>query len=202
MIVFLPPNLRPLASLAADAEHARFGATVCVRLTQEPSGLYRAEVTDGKVLGIARGPSPAGPEVIDPALVDDAAELLVAARDWQEAFALLPKRPAGEALAVASAEGGVLFASRKGTSRAPRGEGRFPDTGRVLPTALPLVSVLVDPDYLVRLLKVAAAFREDGSRGVSLHFWPSKGLLGVTVKNPQSGQAFDALLVPLTLPTS
>jgi hypothetical protein len=203
VLLSLPPNLKPLAALAADSEHARFGATVCVRLTQEASGLYRCEVTDGRVLGIARGPSPDAPDLIDPALVDDAAELLVAAKDWQEAFALLPKpkarRGGEEALAVASAaEGGILFASRKGTSRAPRGEGRYPDTSRVLPTTLPLVSVLVDPDNLVRVLKVAAGFREEDARGVLLHFWPSKGLLGVTARNRQSSQAFDALCVPLT----
>jgi hypothetical protein len=202
VLVLLHPNLRPLAALAADQEHARFGATVCVRLTQEPSGLYRCEVTDGRVLGIARGPSPEGPELIDSALTDDAAELLIVARDWQEAFALLPKIPrpgVEEALAVASSEGSVLFATRKGTSRALQGTGRYPDTSRVLPASLPLASVLVDPDYLARVLKVAAAFREDGSRGVSLHFWPSRQLLGVTVQNPKTGQAFDALLVPLSV---
>src|SRR5262245_12952034 len=180
MFVLLPPNLKALAALAADQGHARFAATSCVRLTQEPSGLYRAEATDGHVLGIARGPSPEAPDGIDPTLADDAAELLIGAKDWQGAFALLPKRGA-EALAVASAEGAVLFASRKGTSRAPRGEGRFPDTARVLPAGLPLASVLVDPDMLARVLKVAAAFREEGTKGVCLHFWPGRGLLGATV---------------------
>jgi hypothetical protein len=47
---------------------------------------------------------------------------------------------------------------------------------------------------------VAAGFREEGALAVGLHFWPSKGLLGVTARNPQSGQAFDALMVPLILP--
>src|SRR5262249_35589838 len=197
MFVLLPPNLRALAALAADQGHARFSATSCVRLTQEPSGLYRAEATDGHVLGIARGPSPEGPDVIDPALADDAAELLIGAKDWQGAFGLRPKRRVGEALAVASAAGAVLFASRKGTSRAPRGEGRFPDTARVLPEGLPLASVLVDPDMLGRVLKVAAAFREEGSRGVTLHFWPGRGLLGVPPRTPQAGQAFAPLCAPL-----
>src|SRR4051794_8174255 len=66
MIVVLPPNLKALAVLTADQGHARFAATSCVRLTQEPSGLYRAEATDGYVLGIARGPSLESPDVIDP----------------------------------------------------------------------------------------------------------------------------------------
>jgi hypothetical protein len=72
----------------------------------------------------------------------------------------------------------------------------------VLPTGLPLASVLVDPDMLARVLKVAATFREEGPRAVALHFWPGRGLLGVTARNPQTGQAFDALLVPLTLAKS
>ena len=72
-----------------------------------------------------------------------------------------------------------------------------PRRGRVLPATLPLVSVVVDPDHLARVLKVAAGFREEGARGVALHFWPSRGLLGVTAHNPETGQAFDALCVPL-----
>ncbi len=204
MLVFLPPNLKSLADLVARREHARFGATYCVRLTEEATGLYRAEATDGYVLGIARGPSPDSPDVIDPTLVGDAAELLIPQEDWREAFKLVPKagRSGAPSLAVASAEeGGILFATSKGTSRAAVGEGRFPDTNRVLPTALPLVSVLVDPDMLTRVLKVASGFREEDSRAVALHFW-RKGLLGVTARNPQTGQAFDALCVPLTLPKS
>jgi hypothetical protein len=35
---------------------------------------------------------------------------------------------------------------------------------------------------------------------VALHYWPGKHLLGVTAYNPSSGQAFDALLVPLAVP--
>src|SRR5262249_40597267 len=73
------------------------------------------------------------PDLIDPALVDDAAELLVAAKDWQEAFALLPKpkaRRGGEETpaGAAAAGGGVPFARRQGTSRAPRGAGPPPPT--------------------------------------------------------------------------
>src|SRR5262245_61654491 len=105
MIVLLPANLRPLADLAAKQEQARFGAMYCVRLAEETGGLYRAEATDGRVLGIVRGPSPEGAEVIDPDLVGEAAELLVPQQDWREAFKLLPKpgRSGGQPLAVAAA---------------------------------------------------------------------------------------------------
>jgi hypothetical protein len=98
-----------------------------------------------------------------------------------------------------AAEGGIVFATSKGISRAPLGEGRFPHTASVLPKGKPLVSVPVDPEQLVRLLKVAAALREDGALAVVLHFWPGKALLGVTADNPATGQAFDGLMVPLSV---
>ena len=60
----LPANLACLAKLVGD-EHPKFG-TNGVQLTRTAEG-YRAEATNGRYLGIVKGPNPGDPAGVTPA---------------------------------------------------------------------------------------------------------------------------------------
>ncbi|MCI0456916.1 MAG: hypothetical protein L0Z62_08055 [Gemmataceae bacterium] len=206
MIVHLHPNLKLLADIAAD-EHARVGATTAIRVLEEPSGLYRCEATDGKALVIVRGPFDPDDAIVGP-LGDEAhvecGAALIHAKDWKEAFNFLVVKHKGRppmGITLATMRGGARFVSLAGLRPAPEVEGRFPDVNRVLPKHPPQVSVGVDPDLVIRVLRAAAALRADGELAVVLHFWPDPhgGKLGVTLRNGSTGQALDAVFVPLVL---
>lgn len=205
MLTCLPRNLKDLATLCAT-ENARFGATAGVRLTVEESGLYRAEATDGRVLGIVRGPWPDPPfPMPDPT---DAADVMIAAKDWRGAFDMIPKGAKGDMATLAIASGDrigegqlvrahlVSFESRREVACI---EGRFPDVSRVLPSGAPMFRIAVDPWYLAEVLKVAGKLIENsGARRVDLLFYGSQKPMAVLARNTDTGQVFDGLVVPLT----
>jgi hypothetical protein len=191
MRLYLPRNLAGLAQLAG----ANSGRTAlhAVRIRDPGGGLYRAEVTDGRLLVVVQG---AVPRACYPAL-DEApgggAEALVARDDWRRAFQLGDRRrPVG--LAV-DAEGGLILATGDQALTVRACDGRYPDTDAVLPQHGPLVAMRLNPTLLGGLLKLAATLNPDG--GVDLLFFGPGKPLGLMTRN-DSGQTFDALLMPLT----
>src|SRR5215831_18532837 len=102
-MLLLPKNLEVLERLAAESGTigGRLGGLASVRLTVTADG-YRAEATNGKVLGIVTGPAGSPdkfPTAALPATASDTAtEALVPGDAWKEAFKGLPRRGTGLAL--------------------------------------------------------------------------------------------------------
>jgi DNA polymerase III sliding clamp (beta) subunit (PCNA family) len=189
MLLYLPRNLAGLAGLASR-DSGRF-ATNAVRVEDAGNGLYRCESTDGRCLAIIQGPIP---EESYNRLDGDLqpGDVLLSREDWVQAFKLGDrKRPIG--LAVEGAELTLAVGDQAFLTRPA--EGHFPDTDRVLPAHGPLLSLCVNPAILARVLDLAAGLEPEA--GVSLLFYGKDKPLGVTARN-DAGQAFDALVVPLS----
>jgi hypothetical protein len=190
MRLYLPRNLAGLAQLAGG--NAGRTALHAVRVRDPGGGLYRAEATDGRLLAVVQGTVP---RACYPALdeaADSGAEALVARDDWRRAFQLGDRRrPVGLA---ADPEGGLILAAGDQALTVRACDGRFPDTDAVLPRHGSLVAVRLNPTLLGGLLKLAATLNPDG--GVDLLFFGPGKPLGLMTRN-DSGQTFDALLMPL-----
>jgi hypothetical protein len=189
--LYLPRNLAGLAQLAG----ANSGRTAlhAVRVRDPGGGLYRAEATDGRLLAIVQGPIPVAAYLaLDETPDGGGAEALVARDDWRRALQLGDRRrPVGLA---ADAEGGLILAAGDQSLTVRACDGRYPDTDAVLPRHGPLVAVRLNPTLLGGLLKLAATLNPDG--GVDLLFFGPGKPLGLMTRN-DSGQTFDALLMPL-----
>ncbi|MFO0845838.1 MAG: hypothetical protein U0797_26225 [Gemmataceae bacterium] len=196
-MLFLPSCCRAVTTLATGG--SKHYALSCVRVRQAPGARFRVEATDGRVLGIVHGrsaPTPADleaardlprPEVL-------ALEALVPAGVLRKAFRALP---GDRSLGVLLGDP-VLLAAGETVSRCAADPGRYPDVEGVLAKAPALVSIRVDPDLLITLLKTAAAVSQAGDRpGVELLWWGPDKPLGVTAQGA-GGVFFDGLLMPMT----
>jgi hypothetical protein len=199
-MIYLPRSAGRLASLAAG-DSARYALT-CVRVRELPGGQFRVEATDGKALGVLRGPSL--PSKADrraaqalPRPESLALEALLPAASLRKAFKALPKgdRGGGRRLGVLLANPQSLLVVGDGVLPQPTADARFPDFGSVLPARPALVSFRVNPDLLVDLLKVAAAAMEEGG-GVEILYWGAGKPIGL-ISQGADGVAFDGLLMPL-----
>jgi hypothetical protein len=190
MRLYLPRNLAGLAQLAGS--NSGRTALHAVRVRDPGGGLYRAEVTDGRLLAVVQG---AVPRACYPALdeaPDGPAEALVGRDDWRRAFQLGDRRrPVGLA---ADAEGGLILAARDQALTVRACDGRYPDVDAVLPRYGPLMAVRLNPTLLGGLLKLAAVINPDG--GVDLLFFGPGKPLGLMTRNDE-GQTLDCLLMPL-----
>jgi hypothetical protein len=193
-MLFLHRNLGPLATLAAK-DPTRYAANA-VRVRDPGDGSYRLEVTDGRRLMVVRSPAAEAQNypALDPAF-RGAADVLVPAESWREAFRAKGKK--GQGLPVGLAADDTSFKLAVGekvvTGSAP--EGRFPEFTAVLPKKPALLALRVDPMLLAGLLLAAAAL--DPSGGVALLFYGREKPLGVSGRN-DAGLFFDGLLQPLT----
>jgi hypothetical protein len=194
-------NLKDVAALAASTEHARFGATTCVKLIDQRNGLYRLEATDGRVLAVVQGPDGRDDAARDNPLLgsEDLApevfEALIPAEDFKHALGLDKK---ARLVAVSAQEHDLRFFTLTQQLAARQGEGRFPEVGRVIPDRLPLFSVRVSIKLFQRILKLFQGFCAEGAEAVALHYHGKNAPLGFTARNAETGQTLDALLVPLT----
>jgi hypothetical protein len=216
-MLLLPKNLEVLERLTADAtgtvSRAFPGMTgVRVRVTEEG---YRAEATNGKVLGIVTGPA-VSPEdfpasAIPPAASDTAAEGVVPGGAWKEAFKGLPRRPPvpalGQVAALLGPEGTTLVTTDGDAvtvTEAPVSDGRFPDVEAAFPRGAPVARFAVDPVLLRTLLGVAEAFAgQEGTRRVVFEVRMPKGGAALPLQPVQvsarneAGQEFRGLIMPL-----
>jgi hypothetical protein len=217
-MLLLPKNVSALVRLAATpgTAVAQLGAIAGVRLIASEGG-YRAEATNGKVLGIVTGPV-RNPDwfpdsAIPPAAADSATEAVVLPEAWKEALKGLPARPATPALgdvAVLLGPDGATLVTTDGdnvtVTDAPRPEGRFPDVEKPFPREAPTARFAVDPALLRTLLAVAEAFTDQqGQKRVVFEVWMPKAGAGQTSLQPiqvtarnDAGQEFRGLIVPLS----
>jgi hypothetical protein len=197
-MIYLPKNLSHLAALCGSDVN-RYSLR-CVRL-REYAGGYRAEASDGRILGIIRGPDRAD----DCAVTDDQRQLLeqapggafeavIPADAWRKAFKQLP---AGGVLGASASPAAVHFAAPDGFQAAPTEGARFPDVDQVLPRRRPLVRITVNPVLLAKLLTVAAQYSDAHEPWVELWYYGRGYPIGLLTRN-REGQFFDGLCMPLT----
>jgi DNA polymerase III sliding clamp (beta) subunit (PCNA family) len=200
--ILLPANLSHVTRCcAADSRYA----LAAVRLMATDDG-YRIEATDGKRLARVDGANAGNPDRFPeiPALMtapNGASEALIPAKIFAKACKDVNTRLAGpeerRALAIRLGQDMTTLATidEDGGSlvRQPRNvAGRFPDTDRVMPTAEPLASIMVDATLLAELLQVAAQFADRGYVTIDLF---SKGPARITGKN--ASQNFTGLIMPV-----
>jgi hypothetical protein len=206
--LLLPANLASLVKLAARNQHCRFGATTGVRLSATPTG-YRAEATDGRILGIVTGNLPADPQDYPevPALTSaptGETQGTIPAEVWSRAFKSIPKKTArpilGNLVAVLGKDQATLVSTdlENVNVLTPRlVEGRFPDTDKIVPKDKPRLTVNVDAKLLIELLQVASAFSsEDHNHKVTMEFYDSARPFVVRTRSDE-GQEFTGMAVPL-----
>jgi len=210
-------------SRACTADSLRF-ALDHVRFTTTSAG-YRVEATNGRILVRVDGepahepddhPGPLG--VL--AHAEPRTCALVAARDWQRALRLAPRRPLlgankkacnqvacalGPALAADDPAGFArtdFGASDGATVRslsAPETPGKFPAIDQVLPKGPPAGSLKVNGRMLLDLLRIVVPFADDdtASLTVEIHTSPSP-LVVLRCQGTRDGfQDVTALLMPL-----
>ncbi len=190
MPVFLPRNLAALAGVVAK-DATRFSVNALHVI--DGGDTYRVEATDGRRLAVVRGPAP---EAQHPALdtaFGGAAEALVPADSWREAFRAKGKKE--QPVGLVADDTSFKLAVGQTVIEGQRPEGRFPSCDAVLPKKPALLALKVDPTLLAGLLAAAAALEPVG--GVELLFYGREKPLGVSGKN-DAGQFFDGLLMPLT----
>src|SRR5262249_2018823 len=160
--IFVPKCLLPLTALVAQ-EQVRYAMTG-ILVAAEPGDHWRLTATDGRVLGIARGPST--PHSLDeeaagklPPVESLVPSAIVPVKDFAAALKAVPKprrndqaRQAG--ILLSSPE--VILTAGESVFRASPVEGRFPDANAILPKRPAPVSFKVNPELFCLLLKAAA----------------------------------------------
>jgi hypothetical protein len=208
--LLLPANLAGLVRLAARQPHCRFGATTGVRLSATSDGGYRAEVTNGRVLGIVTGKQPADPQEYPevPALAaapTGESQGTIPADVWSRAFKTVPRKSAvkpilGNLVAVLGKDQATLVSTdlENVNVLTPRlVEGRFPDTGKIVPKDKPRLRINVDAKLLIDLLQVASGFSsEEQNNKITMEFFDSSRPFVVRSRTDE-GQEFTGMLVPL-----
>jgi hypothetical protein len=199
-MLFLPKCAVGVTSLAAGAGGRR--PLHCVRVRELKGGDFRLDATDGRALGIVRGPSLPSPTDLAaaralPAPSSLAFESLVGARELARAMRQLG---AEGRLAVLLGSREVVLSAGGTVSHCPAEDERFVDTDSVLPTTPAPVSFRVDPRLLIAALKAALAIAESGGEGgvpaVELLWWGNGRPVGVTALGA-GGVSFDGLVMPL-----
>ena len=209
--LLLPPNLAALTRLVAKNQHSRFGATTGVHLSTTADGGFRAEATDGRVLGIVTG------KLADASKYPDVPPLQCApngqlqgtipADVWSRAFKAVPNpRKVSPILGNLA----VVFGNNQATLVStdlenvnvltPRlVEGRFPDTDKIVPKDKARLSVNVDAKLLIELLQTAMAFSSpDQNNRVTIEFYDAKRPF-VVRSSTDDGPDFLGMAVPLVI---
>ena len=211
--LLLPANLASLSKLV-DKNASRFGGTAGVHLMALEGGGYRAEATNGRILGMVKGNFPDDlqnyPNVPAIQAAPNGATVgTIPADAWYKAFKAVPAKKGtkpilGNLVAVLGNSQATLVSTDLENVNVlePRlVEGRWPDTDKILPTEKPRYSIDVDAKLLIDLLQVAADFANgDDCRRVTLDLHDPKKPIAVRTKS-ESGQEFTGLIVPL-VPTS
>jgi hypothetical protein len=202
MALYLPATLGPLAKLC-PSDNGRY-SMAGVRVHDPGNGTFRCEVTDGRVLLIARGQCPQDdetpgnfPAVIPAALWRDIyAEKVINRRTGIP----LPVRVQAGLAATTSDEGPCSLEVGDVVRRGRTVSGRYPDVNQVLPKGKPVFTIKVNPEYLADLLSVLSRMLAEDNQGVTLAFWKPDVPMAIVAKDSKSGVCFDALLMPLTEP--
>lgn len=205
MLIAIPRNLAALGRLAAKDMNGKFAAMTGVKLRDQGDGLYRAEATDGRVLGIISGPFAEITADSEPPPFNSpstGASMIVQAAEFTKAITRIkPMRYSKPPID----ENHVAFVGDPESHRAavfghgqstvlPELEGKFPDTDVVLPRRAPMLRFKVDPKHMIHLLEAASAV--NGAQ-VEILYYSRTTPLGVIACDFDNGQCFDGLIVPL-----
>jgi hypothetical protein len=179
----LPNNLAPLAQIAEKKEAARWAVTG-IRLKALPGGEWEATATDTKILLQVRGGSahpldefPEWPGLTSAA--NSATEGLIPTNFWAETFAaakkltskkryLKPPKAVAVKLAPTEATFGYTDLESNKTEATKLVEGKFPPVETIWPRTKTRLSVAIDPDLMVQLLKAMSALLPEGQKRVEL----------------------------------
>jgi hypothetical protein len=190
-VLKIPANVAALAKLAA-AENPRY-ALMAV-LVSEQDNLYQVEATDGRRLGVVRGPG--GGQERHPRLADapnGATEALILAKDFAD---LVKAKKRQETLLVLGDPVSTFLADEKVVSL-PNVEGKWPPIDQVFPQKPPAAEFTVGARYLSELLQVAVAFGDDHNGNVLVRFWDGNTPIALQTAN-SSGQSFFGMVMPVS----
>jgi DNA polymerase III sliding clamp (beta) subunit (PCNA family) len=206
----LPRNLQGLANLCRK-EEGRYAMTGVHLITTDTG--YRAEATDGRVLGRVTANYPASPAEYPalPALAsapNGQHETTIPADAWKAAFKAIPKqknkwsrKPVLDNLAVVQGEKVTSFASTDleavSFSQPSNVEGHWPATDAVISQEEPVLRVRVDAKLLANLLTVAANYTAEDNCYVDLHLYSKDKPIKVTASDPATGQEFTGVIMPV-----
>jgi DNA polymerase III sliding clamp (beta) subunit (PCNA family) len=200
--LLLPANLASLANACPAA--AEWFALTGVLVKATANG-YEAVATNGRILALVQGDSAADPleyphvpELVEAPPSQDQA--VIPASEWREAFRSVPR---GKAVRIEPILGHVavhlgqqesLLATSDGERASVRQtrnvEGRYPNYEAVLPSDEPALTIVLDPDLLLALVKIARVFTiPDQSRINKL----------LVVRAANGTQRFVGLQMPMTL---
>ncbi len=194
MVLYLPRNLAALAKLTRD--DPRY-ALAGIHVLDPGDTTYRVEATDGRRLAVVRGNS--NPDLDYPTLdvaTPGTSQGIIPADVWEHCFRKLPGKdvPKDGCIGLALGESSFTFGTPSVAHQGSFLDGRYPAVDDVLPRALPVVEIVVNPKFLAGLLDVAVAL---GCERVRLLYFGKEKLLGVSGHN-ESGQFLDGVLVPLS----
>jgi hypothetical protein len=215
----LPPRLKVLAELCSKNE-GRYSMQGVI-LKRTPEG-YEACATDGRFLGRVKGRFPEDlgdyPDLPGMNGADGrkaVPEALVPAKEWKECLGLAPKqdrwtkKPMLDNVLVRTYAKDTTFGatdlSKSRVVTVQNEEGRYPDYEAVIPDGKKCLTVDVDADKLIALLKVAREFPEgkvDGDHGacrVRLEVRRGRKWVGpLTVRCSNRDEEFTGILMPLS----
>ena len=210
--LLLPANLGKLTRLAGKEMPYSNSWRGTVRLTCTDGG-YRAEATDGRVLGIVTGPAAATtgfPDLLKKA-EKGSKVAVVPAKTWEQAFKSAPRdglKPILQNVAAAIGKTKTTLATtdlaRVQHFEPAQVQCRYPDTDSAFPKGKPKAVVHFDPKLLGELLTVAAGFTKEDSSEVELVLYEEakkgkkgNGLVPVLVRAANGDQKFQGLIMPM-----
>ncbi|MGE0367282.1 MAG: hypothetical protein AB7Q00_16280 [Phycisphaerales bacterium] len=206
-MIFIPKCASGLTTLCAD-QTARYSMTG-VRIKMEPDGLFQLAATNGRVLGMLRGPckpSPKDQEAASklPAPQSILTETIIDAKVLADALKRIPKKGYDgfdRTLAIQLCNPTLLVAGDSRIEAEPV-DGRYPEVMAVIPKRAALASFKLNPRLLIDLLKAAATISEtdtDSGHGpwVEILFWAPDQPIGIITRG-KDGLAFDGIIMPLT----
>ena len=206
-MILIPRNLSKMATLTAK-ESTKFALTG-VNLTVRGDGTYKVAASDSKIGGIIEGKARHNPDdfpVATDHLPKGKGQAMISAKDWKVGIGkplsgrLAEAKPVIGETAVVIGDTVATFVGtdleRTETHQARTLEGRFPPIDEVVPKGKPAMAVKIDPEMLVKLLKVAQDIRPDGQAFVTLEIFRPDRPLVVRVENEH--QNFTGLIMPLS----
>lgn len=198
MALYLPRNLGALSKLAPK-ENPRC-AFAGVRVFDN-GDTYRLEVTDGKILCIARGQSDTKDPGYPPldAAPNGAGVAVVPRESWEQAFELAKKDKALRAfpVGISLGEGSLTFAVREHTFTAEPLAGSYPNVDGIIPKRPPLVNFVINPKIMIAVCQAALALMgDDESRALTVCYYGKDEPLGAMCSTSE-GLFVDFLIMPL-----
>lgn len=229
MKAIVPRSVLALTALTSNEGQVRFGATTCVKVTAS-GGNFRAEATNGRLLGILNGYAEGECDM----LIDAAkfAEIKKILRKEDDRIVFETRNEIGE-----DEEHGEYVRARHFTAGGikpnfhPNGEitglepiskiggeyhqadengYRWPNTDGVIPSGKVACQFLIDPKMLIEVLRVAQSVANGEAIAVKFTVFRKPGRsekelidipIAISCQNDAGSEYFDGIIVPLAKTT-